>query len=203
MGRSMSLPDEGSQWITEEIMELLRAITGAHAAKKRSTVIKVAVARATQQPLKAVFRQHSTCSEAIWYGKWRHQPALRAAYEACYQRALGFEDEATAGLEGYYAGKRRRAIAEYAADAPAALAAVMAGVEQKGADRISAAEALLRWAEPETAKELMPAQVANSSEQVINQLFADMSSDELVRILKDEEDLQEEGDPAGPEGAGA
>jgi len=205
----MDLPDECNQWLTDEIRELLRAIRGAHAAKKRRTVIKLAFARANEQPLAQVFSQEDVCSETIWYQKWRHRPEIRAAYEACYQRALNWADEQTTQIEAHYRRQRRQSIAEYAAVAPAALANVMSESEQRGADRISAADTLMRWAEPETASKLQPTPGAlGGGDQVVN-VLAGLSNDQLLQLLELEDDADEypaaghEGATAGSPAAGA
>ena len=176
----MDVPQEGQQWLTEELETLLRAIRGGQVAKKRATVIKLAFAKANQQPLKAVFGQADTCSEATWYGKWRFLPAVRAAYEACCARALAWADEETAALEAHQRRRRRRATAQYAAQAPAALAAVMADPGQRGADRISAANALMTWADPEEAQKAQPEPPpASGSEQVV---YVGVTPEELAAI---------------------
>ena len=154
MGRPIVLPRAGREWMTDEIRGLLGALRGRHAPKKRATVVKLAFARAQQVPLAGVFRDPEVCSESIWYEKWQYDPLIKAAYRACYERALEWGDEETAALEAHYSRERRRSVAEYAAAAPAALAAVMSDGEQKGADRISAADTLMRWAEPETAERI-------------------------------------------------
>jgi len=179
----MEMPDEPIPWMTDEIRELLKQIHGPHARKKRATAIKLAFARANEQPLAEIFRQEDVCSETIWYQKWRLQEAIRAAYEACYQRALEWADDETARLEALYRRKRRRTIAEYAAEAPGALAVVMSDGEQRGSDRISAADTLMRWAEPEVASKLQPAAGGAGGDQVVNQFLSGLSNDQLERLV--------------------
>lgn len=147
---SRPLDPPGAKWMTQEIMDLLQAIPDPHRAKKRTTVIKLAFAKATNTPLAAVFDSDDTCAENIWWTKWQHIPEVRVAYEACVERALGWADDETAQLEEYYRRERRRAVAEYAAKAPAALAAVMVSPEGKGSDRINAAVTLINIAEGST-----------------------------------------------------
>lgn len=180
MGKRWQVPDEGERWMTEEILQLLRGIRGRNAGKKRATVIKLAFAKANQQPLAAVFAQEDVCNQRVWYQKWQYDPQVAEAFEACYERALEWADVETAALEAHYRQRRRRSVAEYAANAPAALAAVMAGPEQRGADRISAADTLMRWAEPETAGRMaaaVPVEVQNPGD------FAGVGEEELDRII--------------------
>lgn len=168
------------EWITDEIRGLLAQIRGQHARKKRSTVIRLAFARANEQPFAEVFRLDDVCSETIWYQKWRHVPEIAAAYEACYQRALSWADEQTARLEDHYRRQRRQSVARFAADAPGQLAEVMRD-DEAGSNRIRAADTLMRWAEPETAAHLQP--TAEAGDQVVNNILAGLTNEQLERIL--------------------
>ena len=143
---------DGQAWLTPEVRALLRAIPGPHHEKKVITVIRIAFAMANQEPIRAVLSQEDTCAETIWYQKWRHDPAIAAALAATYQRARDYADEETIRQEEFHRRERKRATARYAAQAPAALAAVMAGADQKGADRINAAVTLVRLADGQDAQ---------------------------------------------------
>jgi len=167
--------------MTDEIRALLAAIPGPHAAKKRTTVIKLAFARANQQPVRRVFGQADTCAENIWYMKWRFDSAISTAHQACYDRALQWADDETAVLEEHHRRRRRRSVARYAAQAPLQLARVMKDGEQRGADRISAADALMRWAEPELARAVGATAPAGEGGQV--NVFAGWSNDELEAFI--------------------
>ena len=70
------------------------------------------------------------------------------------ERALTFEDEVSAELIAYYDRKRRMETAKLAVGGPKAMAAVMNNEEEKGQVRVSAADTLMRWAEPETAGQI-------------------------------------------------
>jgi hypothetical protein len=133
--------------MTPEIRQQLNAISGEHVAKKRKTVILLAFAHATQTPVKEVFGRDDTCAEQIWWQKWQFVPEIAMAFAACKLRALEWADAETVSIEEQYRRERRRAIAEYSAKAPAALATVMAGPDQKGADRINAAVTLINLAD--------------------------------------------------------
>jgi hypothetical protein len=166
--------------MTDELRARLAAIRGGQVAKKRITVIKLACAVANRQPRHTVFAQQDTCAERTWYVRWQHQPAIRAAFEACCTRALAWADEETAALEAHYRRLRRRTTAQYAAQAPAALATVMADPGQRGADRISAANALLTWADPEGAQKAQPPPPpASGGEQVV---YVGVTEAELAAI---------------------
>lgn len=178
------IPSVAYQWITEEIIELLNAIDGTHIRKKRNTVIKIAFARASEQPLVKVFGQPDTCNESVWYMKWQHDPAIRAAHDACYKRAMEWTDEETARLESHYRRERLRSIARWAAQAPDALAAVMLDMDQRGSDRISAANSLMTWADPDAAGKAQPSPPAAGSQNDFSlNFFANMPADRLDQLI--------------------
>jgi hypothetical protein len=172
-------------WLTPEIVEVLQTIKGRHAAKKRITAIKVAFAQANEEPLKRVWEQSDTCSETIWYTKWQNDPVIKAVHEACYERCLDWRAENIAEIEAYFSLKRRESIAKHSAQAPEALANVMHGETQKGADRISAANSLLGWANPDDAAKVRPASPAAAFEQQISQevSLARMTDDEIEAAI--------------------
>lgn len=179
--RIWTVPEDGKDWITDDVLSLLKDIRGKHAAKQRSTVIAIAFARANQIPIEEVFKRRDTCNQRIWYQKWQYDPKLVTALEACYEAAQGYKDSETIAHELYYTHKRRRAIAKYASDAPAALAAVMDDHEQRGADRINAADTLMRWAEPDTAGKVHPGTSIDASvnfdiDTAIERELADLAS---------------------------
>lgn len=139
--------------MTPEIEALLGAINrGQHTRKARDTVMLVAHAFASGQPVKPVFQQKGVCASATWYRKWKRDPIIAIAYQACLDRALSYRDEQTASLEAHWANVRRRNIAEKAAAAPIALAAVMADPGEKGSARIEAATRLLKFSDPELGR---------------------------------------------------
>jgi len=168
-------------WLTDDIRRKLAAITGSHAPKKRATVIKLAYARANEQPVKTVFEQPDTCNETIWYTKWQHIPEVKAAFDACYARLLAWADEQTAALQAHYRRQRLQAIARHAADAPGALAEVMSGSQYKGSEKISAANALLTWADPEAAGKAQPA--PPPAETSLMAVFGQMPAKELDQVI--------------------
>ncbi len=178
---TIPLPEECNEWLTDELKTLLRRIRGRWARKKRTTVIKLAFARANEQPLSEVFGQEDVCSETIWYQKWRHQELIAEAYEACYQRALEWMDDETARIEAYYRRQRRQSVARHAADAPQELADVMQN-DEAGGNRIKAADTLMRWAEPETASKLQPTP-ESGGDRVVNQFLSGLSNEQLEQLL--------------------
>lgn len=182
MARQWTIPEAGKEWMTDELRAALMAIRGQHAAKKRTTIIKLAFARANQQPLSEIFGQRDTCNQRIWYQKWQFDPKIQQALELCYERAMLFADEETLVLEACYRQSRRRSVAKYAAQAPAALAVVMSDQEQRGSDRISAADTLMRWAEPDVAGKVGRAQPSANIEQSVNVIDGD-TAESIFDIL--------------------
>jgi len=128
----LDVPQEAQQWLTAELWALLAAIRGDQAAKKRITVIKLACAAARQLPRRTVFAQADTCAERTWYTRWQHQPAVKAAWAACCARALAWAERETVAQAMHDRRQRRQTTAQYAAQAPAALAAVMAPSTSSG-----------------------------------------------------------------------
>lgn len=147
------VPEVAYEWMTDEIHDLLQAIQASrHVRKMRDSVVLLANAVGTGNPVKPVFGQEGVCCSDVWYRKWKKDPIIRAAYEACLERVLEYRDEQTAALEAHWSAVRRRNIAEKAAVAPIALAAVMADTGQKGGDRIEAATRLLKFSDPDLGK---------------------------------------------------
>lgn len=178
--------EQGRQWLTAEVRELLEAIRQPHVEKKRRTCILLAFARASQQPTKAVFERDDTCADTIWYSKWQYMPDVRAAFEACYARALNWADAETAALEAHYRRERRKAIGQYAAQAPAELAAVMAGPGQRGADRINAAVTLIKLADPETTGAVGTVAGGIEQSQVMSFDVSQLSDAQLEQVIAGE-----------------
>ncbi len=147
----MDIHEDSYTWMTDDIRLKLAALKGRHARKKRTSVIKLAFATAQQRPLKKIFSDEDVCSEMIWYTKWKTDPLIAAAFEACCERSLAWIDEETAAIEDHYRQARRRSLAQYSAMAPAALAAVMGSATEKGEARIKAADTLIRHADPAVA----------------------------------------------------
>lgn len=168
-------PSVDTEWKNDDVRKALDAIQGPCEGKKRTTVILVAFAMANESPFNSVFKRKDTCSRAIWYGQvrrngrhklgWREIPEVAAAVDICKRRALDWRDEQTARIEAYYRSIRLRSVAELAAQAPEALATVMKDSEQRGSDRIKAANDLLSWADPEAAGKVRP---VASIEQDVN-----------------------------------
>ena len=88
---------ETPDWLTPEISEALAAIENPHAVKKQLTVLLVAQALATGQPVSAVFERDDTCKADIWYGTkrrngsrkpgWREEPTIATALHVATERA--------------------------------------------------------------------------------------------------------------------
>ncbi len=198
----IALP-ESSQWMTPEIRQLLAQIRGEHVAKKRTTVLLLAFAKATQTPIHQVFERDDTCAPTIWWEKWQYVPEISAAFNACLARALEWADDQTVATEDHFRRERRKAIAEYAAEAPSALKIVMMHEGQKGADRILAAETLMRWAEPETGLKLGRSAGSASIEQRVDVYdLSRLTDEELTALARIAERPAGADDGAGPAPAG-
>lgn len=159
---------EGRAWLTDEVRAALDAIRPPFAEKKRRTVLALAFARANLTPVDTVFKRDDVCAEATWYVSWKWLPDVAAAYEVCYKRVLEWTEAETIAQETYYRGERQRVIARYAAKAPSALASVMANDEQRGGDRINAALALIKLADPMLAQDIPLTPVAGDVNQTVH-----------------------------------
>ena len=91
------------EWMTHEIEQALNAIAGApgHVRRKRTTVLRVAQAQATEQPLTTVWAQPDCGSKGAWYGEtrrgvwqpgWCDDPAVQAALVLAKKRADWYVD---------------------------------------------------------------------------------------------------------------
>ena len=143
---------DGQTWLTPEARRQICAIRGPHRQKKITTVIRLAFAMANQEPLNVIFTQPDTVTESVWYQRWRHLPDVAAALAAVYDLVRETADAETIRQEEFHRRERRRSVARYASQAPAALAAVMTGADQKGSDRINAAVTLVRLADGQDAQ---------------------------------------------------
>jgi hypothetical protein len=201
-------PDPLPDWLDDACRDLLRAIQPPHIEKKRRTVLLLAFAIANQQPATTIFERPDTCSRNIWYGDnrtlhsgavkpgWQDLPDVAAAFDACYARALDYADEETAALEAHYRRQRRRAIGQYAANAPAALATVMASSDQRGSDRINAALSLIKLADPEARDVPTPTSPGDTTQSVTIESASRL--DELIlKALYPEQDVPHAADPGG------
>ena len=79
-------------WMSFEVHEALAAIAGEHVYKKEATVLHMAQAIATGQPVNAVFKRPDTCGKKVWYGfddkpGWRDDPAIAHALDVAISRA--------------------------------------------------------------------------------------------------------------------
>jgi hypothetical protein len=86
-------------------------------------------------------------------------------------------------VQAHYRRLRLQAIARHAAEAPAALHRVMTGDQFKGSEVISAANALLTWADPEAAGQAQP-QAPAAQTDINLALFGQMSGADLDQTIR-------------------
>jgi hypothetical protein len=80
------------EWLSPEVSVALAAVQGEHAAKKETTILRLAEATATGQSWTAVFRLADTCAKRRWYGTehdpgWQADPAIAQALVVATTRA--------------------------------------------------------------------------------------------------------------------
>ncbi len=172
---------EARELLTPELIRLLNNIPEPHAAKKRTTVRRLAFALANNEDVKTVFNRTDTCAETIWYGKWKHDPDIAKAFEAYKARVLEWRDEETARLESHYRRARLQKIAQYAADAPDTIKDVMISTIEKGQTRLEASLIMLKLADPEKAEgaQLRP---GSTIENTLN--LNDLSDEAIIELIK-------------------
>jgi hypothetical protein len=92
-------------WLSDELTQALAALGGQNQRKKRTTILRLAEARATGRIEADVFKLPGCCSRVTWYGPyrdgahlpgWRDDPAVQGALEAATKRALWYQDQAEA-----------------------------------------------------------------------------------------------------------
>jgi hypothetical protein len=148
------LPQEFYEVADQEVVEALGAIGGKYAVKKRTSVIMLAYARATQQALAQVFRLETVCCERVWYSKWRKDPAIIRAYTLLLDRLVNYVDLETVRVQEFYRSMFLRNLAQYRADAPTALLAVMTDPNARPEARIDAAVKLIQFGDPQGAGQI-------------------------------------------------
>ena len=98
--RGLNPVDAPPSWIDEELRDALDAIEGPHERKKRTTVLRLAEAKAQGLSVKNVFDSEDCCSSPIWYGRkkpfekegWMEYPDIAAAYALAERKAHAFYD---------------------------------------------------------------------------------------------------------------
>jgi hypothetical protein len=101
-GGKVGLETPAMDWLTPAIDEALAAIQNPHAAKKQLTVLLVAQALATGQPVSAVFERDDTCKADIWYGAKRRNAGAQGA------RKPGWKEDPTIATALHLATERAR-----------------------------------------------------------------------------------------------
>lgn len=78
------------EWISEAV-DLLNAITGAHAQKKRDTIIALVDARLAGRPEESVWQLPGTVNRKNYHVKWKHDPDFKAALDAVHRLATVYK----------------------------------------------------------------------------------------------------------------
>jgi hypothetical protein len=193
-------------WITEELHQLLAALDGHNQRKKRTTVLRLAEARATGGTDAAVFRMPECCSRTCWEGKykagvkqvgWRDDPAIAAALVAACQRAQYWQDQAEArriAKRQEQVAAARDKLADLAYPAVMVLGALMADKETQAETRRKAANDVLDRADEATASKAILTEKGDHVQRV--QFDFSGLPPEILRALADG------GDEAGAGGGG-
>jgi hypothetical protein len=191
----IEVPEGAFPWLTEALLALLRAVRGPHVAKKRYTLIQVAIARATPGVAEdSIWKnddpeeQAKLCARSTWYGKWKHRPDIAAALAACEQRLRDWRDAETLRIEAEALQLRRRAIAEGSVDAVQGLRKTAMSAKDRADLRTEASRTLLALSDEELALRLarldgggIPIKVSGTVTHAHD--YGDKTDDELRAIL--------------------
>lgn len=88
-------------WMDEELQLALDAIGSPHERKKRTTVLRVAEAKASGVAIRPLFLSEDCCTPPIWYGRqtgpdirvgWQDQPEIAAALTLALRKAHAYYD---------------------------------------------------------------------------------------------------------------
>lgn len=147
--------EQQAEFLDAACCEALAAIRGNEAAKKRATVLLLAIAEATMQPLSDVFRDPRACNKRVWYQKWQKIPEIAHALELLTARALAWRDAETARVEAQAAQQRHRAIALGSLDAISGLRTTALNAEDRADHRTEASAMLLALADETLAARIV------------------------------------------------
>jgi len=143
------------EWMTYELENALRQITGRHARKKRTTILRLAEGVVVGRPVTETLAMAETCSETTWYGRyekgqkkpgWRDDPLVSQALKLATQRAQYCSDTYIAEQ----IKETRRLMAKYGPGAVHKLGGLMLTAGSESLQRLSALDILDRL-DPETA----------------------------------------------------
>ena len=160
--RALDPVEAPPKWVSEEMYDALNQIPGPHERKKRTTVLRIAEAKASGMPIRDVFGAEDTCSVSTWYGRksprveigWQDIPEVANALDVAQRRAHLYYDQ----LEEARLSIRRRVLAntedrlvEISGAAVEVLFDIMLDPEAHSDVRRKAAVDALTHAAPETA----------------------------------------------------
>lgn len=147
--------EQQAEFLDAECRDALAAIRGNEAAKKRATVLLLAMAEATMQTRSNVFRDPRACCKRIWVQKWQKVPEIAMALELLTARALAWRDAETARIEEQAAQQRHRAIALGSLDAVQGLREIALDAGSPANHRIEADAMLLALADEQAAARIV------------------------------------------------
>jgi len=160
--RALNPVDAPPGWVSDEVYEALNAIPGPHERKKRTTVLRLAEAKAAGIAIRDIFDVEDTCSVSTWYGRkspkveigWQDIPEVAHALQVAQRRAHMYYDS----LEEQRLAVRRRILAntedrliEISGAAVEVLLDIMLDPEAHSDVRRKAAVDALTHASPDTA----------------------------------------------------
>lgn len=77
-----ALPEDRRRWDSiTSVTDVLNEITGAHAEKKKATILALVQARLNNQTARSVFADPAYCNESTYHKKWKHDPVFARVFD--------------------------------------------------------------------------------------------------------------------------
>jgi len=192
--------------MTFEIRQALEKIQPPNVRKKRTTVLRLAEARANNRSQAETFKRPDVCSEATWLGQyrkgqqkpgWRDDPAIQDALALATARAQEWEDTYIARQ----IAKTRRQLADHAPSVERSLSLLALGANSESVRRQACLDILDRVGAEMASKAAVPN--APSGETVVRFDLSNVPADALAAMAAEEQGAGtgEAGDQAAEEAA--
>jgi len=176
--------------MTFEIRQALEKIQPPNVRKKRTTVLRLAEARANNRSQAETFKRPDVCSEATWLGQyrkgqqkpgWRDDPAIQDALALATARAQDWEDTHIARQ----IAKTRRQLATHAPGAELSLCNLALKANSESIRRQACLDILDRADVNLTSKAAVPN--APSGETVVRFDLSNVPPDALAAMAAEEQ----------------
>ena len=191
------------EWMTFEIRQALEEIQPPNVRKKRTTVLRLADARANNRSQAETFKLPDVCCKSTWLGQcreghklpgWRDDPAIQHALELATARAQEWEDTHIARQ----IAKTRRQLADHAPGAELSLYGLALGATSEGTKRLACLDILNRVGAELASRATVP-DAPGGGEMLVKFDLSNVPPDALAEVAGEGE--QGAGDQAAGEAA--